>query len=66
MPPTGPFRGWFGFSPFDGLLFKLNYIDFCKLYVSILKSRATGLRDRFLRVPLVPCEVFVTLKGSFG
>ena len=30
MPPTGSLGGWFGFSPFNGLLLSLS-VDFCKL-----------------------------------
>ena len=64
MPPTGSFGGWFEFSPFNGLFLSLSVI--LANYRYTLKSGDPGLRDQFLQVTLVPCELFVPPTGSFG
>ena len=64
VPPTGPFGGWFRFSPFDGLFLSLSVIF--SNYRRTLKPGDPGLRGQFLQVALVLCEVFVPPTGSFG
>ena len=64
VPLTGSFGGWFGFSPFNGLFSSLSVI-FVN-YRHTLKPGVPRLRGQFLRVTLVPCEVFVPPTGSFG
>ena len=51
-------------SPFIGLFLSLSVI-FANSHRT-LKPGDPGLRDQFLQVTFVPCEVFVPLTGSVG
>ena len=48
VPPTGSFGGWFGFSPFNGLISSLSVI--LANYRHTLKPGDPGLRGQFLQV----------------
>ena len=65
MTLAGPLGGCFGFSPFEWHIF-MPKCDFFENYTSYTPAeRPRDYVGLFLRVTLVPFEVFVPLTGSF-
>ena len=65
MPPTGPFGGYFEFSPSNAMFLSLS-LEICKLSSYSQTESPVAARGQFLRVTLVPWEVLVPPTGLFG